>query len=119
MDETPIMGRRNVSFAINKYMLPHAEFSYFPGVGRNKIGIRIPIHESSIVPFAVFGLGGSKSIQCNGQPAAYAFVLSILPLLHRPSAPLEPCQLCQILQHNLPEMFRSFPDQEPGWVTRP
>src|SRR5436305_444361 len=28
------MGGGNVTFAINKYILPYAEYSYFPGIGR-------------------------------------------------------------------------------------
>src|ERR1700727_2519036 len=38
VNETQVMGGGNVSFAINKYILPYAEFSYFPGIGRNQSG---------------------------------------------------------------------------------
>jgi hypothetical protein len=89
INETQVMGGGNVSFAINKYILPYAEFSYFPGIGHNESGtfstgssytvhyavpladyhagvhIRIPIHESPIVPYAVFGLGGLSHFAFN------------------------------------------------------
>lgn len=83
IDETRVMGGGNVTFAINKYILPYVEYSYFPGIGRNITGtfsgtnapfnehysiplsdfhggvhIRLPIHESRIVPYGVFGVGG-------------------------------------------------------------
>ena len=84
----------NVTFAVNKYILPYAEFSYFPGIGRSTSGtfpgtgrpftttyslplsdfhggvhIRIPIKEKPIVPYLVFGLGGltnfSRTVTAN------------------------------------------------------
>src|ERR1041385_2411668 len=76
------MGGGNVTYAINKYILPYVEYSYFPGIGRVQNGvfagtgnpyrltysiplsdfhggvhIRIPIREKPIVPYAVFGMG--------------------------------------------------------------
>src|ERR1022692_152657 len=83
IDKFRFMGGGNVTFAINKYILPYAEYSYFPGIGRTSISafpgttstfsadtsfplsdfhggvhIRFPIHESPVVPYAVIGLGG-------------------------------------------------------------
>ena len=81
-----VMGGANVSFAVNKWLLPYGEFSYFPGIGRTETGmfagtgnpvtlhynvpmsdfhggvhIRLPIHESPIVPYLAFGAGGLHS----------------------------------------------------------
>src|SRR5580700_6811279 len=84
MDKARVMGGGNVTYAINKYILPYAEFSYFPGIPRTQSGtfpqsgapyttnykipladvhggvhIRLPIfHESPVVPYLVFGIGG-------------------------------------------------------------
>ena len=83
LDEFRVMGGGNVSYGINKYILPYAEFSYFPGIPREQSGtfeqtgesvnlqfsvpisdfhggvhLRIPIRESRVVPYLVFGLGG-------------------------------------------------------------
>src|SRR5579872_6146479 len=83
VDKFRVMGGGNVTFAINKWILPYAEYSYFPGVGRTStslfpgttsaftantsfplsdfhggVHIRFPIREKPIVPYAVFGLGG-------------------------------------------------------------
>jgi hypothetical protein len=88
IDETRFMGGGNISFAVSKNILPYVEYSYFPGIGRNVTGtfsgtgapysehfaiplsdfhggvhIRIPIHESPIVPYAVFGVGGLTHAQ--------------------------------------------------------
>jgi hypothetical protein len=94
IDQTRFMGGGNVTFAANKYILPYAEFSYFPGIGRSTSGvfpgtgrpftttyslplsdfhggvhIRIPIKEKPIVPYLVFGLGGltnfSRTVTAN------------------------------------------------------
>jgi hypothetical protein len=76
------MGGANVTYAANKYILPYAEFSYFPGIGRKQsrtipgltrpvdisynipltdfhggVHIRLPIREFPIVPYGVFGVG--------------------------------------------------------------
>jgi hypothetical protein len=83
IDQTRFMTGGNITFAVNKYILPYAEYSYFPGIGREQSGtfpgtgvpytlkysiplsdfhggvhIRLPIHEKPIVPYLVFGLGG-------------------------------------------------------------
>jgi hypothetical protein len=85
IDQFRGMGGGNVTFAINKYILPYAEYSYFPGIGRTTttlfpgtqssftqvtsyplsdfhggVHIRFPIHESPVVPYAVIGLGGLR-----------------------------------------------------------
>jgi hypothetical protein len=82
IDEFRWMGGANVTYAANKYILPYAEFSYFPGIGRKQsrtipgltqpvnisyniplsdfhggVHIRIPIREFPIVPYGVFGVG--------------------------------------------------------------
>ncbi len=33
------MGGGNATFAVNKYLLPYVEFSYFPGIGRSTSGV--------------------------------------------------------------------------------
>ena len=82
IDQTRFMGGGNVSFAVDKYILPYVEYSYFPGIGRTDSGslpngapftyhhsipmsdfhggvhIRIPIRESHVVPYGSFGVGG-------------------------------------------------------------
>jgi len=93
IDQVRVMGGGNVTFAINKYILPYGEFSYFPGIGRKQSGtfagtgtpytqsysialsdfhagfhIRIPIHEKPVVPYLVIGLGGLH----NGQATVTA-----------------------------------------------
>jgi hypothetical protein len=82
IDEFRWMGGANVTYAANKYILPYAEFSYFPGIGRKQsrtipglsrpvdisynipltdfhggVHIRMPIREFPIVPYGVFGVG--------------------------------------------------------------
>jgi hypothetical protein len=82
IDEFRWMGGANVTYAANKYILPYAEYSYFPGIGRKQsrtipglaqpvnisyniplsdfhggVHIRIPIREFPIVPYGVFGVG--------------------------------------------------------------
>jgi hypothetical protein len=110
VDKFRFMGGGNVTFAINKYILPYAEYSYFPGIGRvttsffsgssatftsstsfplsdfhGGVHIRIPIRESPVVPYAVFGLGGlthfSRTItatflDASGKPVQQPFMIS-------------------------------------------
>ena len=82
LDEFRVMGGGNVSYGINKYILPYGEFSYFPGIPREQTGtfpttgqqfrlqysvpisdfhggvhVRLPIRESRIVPYLVLGAG--------------------------------------------------------------
>lgn len=81
VDQFRVMGGGNVTYAVNKWILPYAEYSYFPGIARSVnlnlpgitgsqtisaplsdfhggVHIRVPIRESPIVPYAVFGVGG-------------------------------------------------------------
>ena len=83
VDKVRALGGGNVTYAINKWLLPYAEYSYFPGIPRTLtqsvpglsgviatstfpvplsdfhggVHIRIPIRESPIVPYGVFGVG--------------------------------------------------------------
>jgi hypothetical protein len=82
IDKFRWMGGGNVTYAANKYILPYAEFSYFPGIARSQsrtipgltapvnisynipltdfhggVHIRLPIREFPIVPYGVFGVG--------------------------------------------------------------
>lgn len=86
LDEFRVMGGGNVSYGINKYILPYGEFSYFPGIPREDIDtfpgtgaqvrlkysvpiadfhggvhIRMPIRESRVVPYLVAGVGALHS----------------------------------------------------------
>lgn len=83
IDRWRLMGGGNITYALkNKYVLPYFEYSYFPGIGRKFTGtfpttgrqytasysipisdihggvhIRVPIRESPVVPYLVFGMG--------------------------------------------------------------
>jgi hypothetical protein len=82
LDEFRVMGGGNVSYGINRYILPYAEYSYFPGIPREQsdtfpttgqpytlrftvpisdfhggVHVRLPIRESRVVPYLVFGAG--------------------------------------------------------------
>lgn len=88
IDDFRWMGGANVTYALNKYILPYAEFSYFPGIGRKQtrtipglsqpininynipltdlhggVHIRMPIREFPIVPYAVVGVGMIRAPQ--------------------------------------------------------
>jgi hypothetical protein len=87
LDAWRVMGGGNVTYGINRYILPYAEFSYFPGINREISGttsngtpytirfdvpiadfhggvhIRMPIRESRIVPYVVFGMGLLRSFE--------------------------------------------------------
>lgn len=92
IDEFRVMGGGNVTYALNKYILPYGEFSYFPGIGRVTKGtfagtnrpftlsysvpltdfhggvhIRLPIKESKFVPYGVIGFGVLSSFDRNVQ----------------------------------------------------
>jgi hypothetical protein len=81
IDEFRIMGGGNIAYAVSRVVMPYAEFTYFPGIGRSvtqsfpqgtvkfqysvpladyHVGfhIRIPIKESHIVPYLAAGVGG-------------------------------------------------------------
>ncbi|HLK68528.1 MAG TPA: hypothetical protein VKU19_34080 [Bryobacteraceae bacterium] len=79
-----LMGGGNVTYAVNKYILPYFEYSYFPGIGKTSFGltlpdgtplnlvlhtiplsdfhggvhIRLPIHEKPVVPYLSVAFGG-------------------------------------------------------------
>lgn len=81
IDKLHPMGGGNITYAVNKWILPYFEYSYFPGIGHQSalalsptvtlthnytlpysdvhggVHIRIPIAEKPIVPYVVFGLG--------------------------------------------------------------
>jgi len=86
IDEARVMGGGNITYAINKYILPYFEFSYFPGIGRDLnlgtlqsgspitahtsiplsdfhggVHLRLPVFkEKPVVPYLVFGFGGLR-----------------------------------------------------------
>ncbi len=82
IDKARVMGGGNISYAVSRHLLPYAEFSYFPGIGRRATGtfpstgrpftstyqipmadfhggvhVRLPIRESRVVPYGVLGAG--------------------------------------------------------------
>jgi hypothetical protein len=72
IDEARVMGGGNVAYALTRAIMPYAEYSYFPGIGRNQgsvhytiplndlnagVHLRVPIRESKIIPYGVFGMG--------------------------------------------------------------
>jgi hypothetical protein len=89
VDQVRALGGGNVTFAVSKWLLPYVEYSYFPGIPRTVsqalpglpgvvgsssapiplsdfhggVHIRIPIRESNIVPYLVFGVGGLTHFQ--------------------------------------------------------
>lgn len=90
IDKYRFMGGANLTYAATKYILPYVEYSYFPGIGRQETGtfastgrpftltwstplsdfhggvhIRIPIRESRVVPYGVFGMGMIHSPKVN------------------------------------------------------
>jgi hypothetical protein len=89
VDHFRAMGGANVTYAINQWLLPYAEYTYLPGVSRTisqpvpglsgtnavstfstpfsdfhgGVHIRIPLRESPIVPYLVAGIGGLTHFQ--------------------------------------------------------
>ncbi len=87
LDKFRVMGGGNVTYAVNRYILPYVEFSYFPEIQRQVSGtfagtgrpyqatysipvtdfhagvhIRLPIiRESPIVPYLAIGAGGLRA----------------------------------------------------------
>lgn len=110
IDDFRVMGGGNVTYAVNKYILPYAEYSYFPGIGRQSKGtfpgtgapytlnysiplsdfhggvhIRLPIfREKPVVPYAVFGLGGltnsSRNVTASYTDASGAVTQQQIPV---------------------------------------
>jgi hypothetical protein len=86
VDKFRPMGGGNVTYALNKWILPYVEYSYFPGIARKihepipgltntfasgtfsvplsdfhgGVHIRLPIRESPIVPYLVVGAGALR-----------------------------------------------------------
>jgi hypothetical protein len=77
IDEFRVMGGGNVAYALTRHIMPYVEYSYFPRLDRTVtdagtrfnysfplndfhagVHLRVPIRESRIVPYGVFGLGG-------------------------------------------------------------
>lgn len=88
IDQFRVMGGGNATFAVNRWLLPYVEYSYFPGIGRTQSGVfqntgvpytesysiplsdfhggvhvQIKIRESRIVPYLVFGMGALTHLQ--------------------------------------------------------
>lgn len=76
IDDFRVMGGGNVAYAVTREIMPYAEFTYFPGIGRETtvgaarqvhsvpladfhggIHIRIPIKEKKYVPYLSGGVG--------------------------------------------------------------
>ncbi len=94
IDKFHAMAGGNVTYAINKYLLPYFEYSYFPGIPHRVtdttgncgttlstrlndihggVHLRLPIFkESPVVPYLVFGMGvieypdRKTSVSCQG-----------------------------------------------------
>ncbi|MFN0172950.1 MAG: hypothetical protein ACKV22_41765, partial [Bryobacteraceae bacterium] len=104
IDKFRVMGGGNLTYGINKWILPYVEYSYFPGIrrsesvaipGTNRIGtrsydvplsdfhggvhLRLPIRESPVVPYLVFGLGAlinnSRTVSATLEDAAGVFTI--------------------------------------------
>jgi hypothetical protein len=105
IDEFRVMGGGNVSYAATRIIMPYAEFSYFPGIGREKsvpgltnakytfgvpltdfhggVHIRIPIKESPVVPYLAIGAGAIHALKYNGSvviPAQSGFSGLTIPI---------------------------------------
>lgn len=78
IDKFRFMGGANIARAVgHRFVMPYAEFSYFPGIGRREpasggsqreyevplydfnggIHLRFPVHERYFVPYGVLGAG--------------------------------------------------------------
>lgn len=85
LDRYQVMGGGNVTYAVNKYILPYTEFTYIPGLRQQiektkgyyqrnltdfhgGVHLRMPIfRESPIVPYGAFGVGLLHSNAPTGQ----------------------------------------------------
>jgi len=83
IDQARIMGGGNVVYSLTKALMPFAEVSYFPGIGRTQtvpgipgavesfnvpltdfnfgFHVRVPIPKSRIIPYAVISVGAIHS----------------------------------------------------------
>jgi hypothetical protein len=78
-DSWRVMGGGNVAAAVNRYLMPYGEVSYFPGIGRERsiggvvtrfsvpltdfhggVHLRISGGQSPVVPYLVAGVGGVR-----------------------------------------------------------
>jgi len=84
-DRTRVMGGGNVVYSLTRPLMPFAEFSYFPGIGRSRnvpgipnaveifsvpltdfnagFHLRVPIPKSRVIPYAVISIGMIHSPQ--------------------------------------------------------
>ncbi|MGA3187429.1 MAG: outer membrane beta-barrel protein [Bryobacteraceae bacterium] len=92
LDATRVLGGGNLTYAATSVILPYVEYSYFPPIVRQLnfdglpgytrvpfndfhggVHIRIPIHDSRIVPYLVVGLGAlvypARQIYISGEPS--------------------------------------------------
>src|SRR4051812_38085212 len=72
IDEARVMGGGNVTFAATKWLLPYAEFSYFPGIGRQIKGVfpnnNQPYTETFSIPITDFHGGVHIRIPIREKP---------------------------------------------------
>lgn len=83
LDKTRIMGGGNIVYSLTRVIMPFAEVSYFPGIGRTLpvegsstgkatvsvpitdfnfgLHVRVPIPKSRVIPYAVISFGGIHS----------------------------------------------------------
>lgn len=83
LDKTRVMGGGNIVYSLTRVIMPFAEVSYFPGIGRNipvagspsgsatvsvpitdynfGLHVRVPIPKSRVIPYAVISFGGVHS----------------------------------------------------------
>ncbi len=83
IDKARVMGGGNIVYSVTRALLPYAEVSYFPGIGRSVpvlglpggrasfsipitdfnfgLHLRAPIPNSRVIPYAVIGFGGLHS----------------------------------------------------------
>ena len=82
IDKARVMGGGNVAYAATRVVMPYAEFSYFPGIGRSisvplgtsgrnanfnfqvplydfhgGVHLRVPLKDSRVIPYGVIGAG--------------------------------------------------------------
>jgi hypothetical protein len=85
IDKARVMGGGNVVYSLTRPLMPFAEFSYFPGIGRSRnvpgianakesfsipitdfnagFHLRVPIPKSRVIPYAVISVGVIHSPQ--------------------------------------------------------
>lgn len=82
LDQWRVMGGGNISYAVSRFIVPYAEYSYFPGIGREttvnnaSVKFSLPVHdvhggvrlrfapgESRIVPYVAGGVGVLRFVE--------------------------------------------------------